>query len=171
MIPGMIYDPTQWHDFFVMVGGGAAALTGLVFVAMTLNVKAVTQDSAHRYRAIGTLTGFAATFVLCALALMGGQNYQAIGAEWLVASFAASFVYIGGYVQAIRAGGNQAAIRVGRVVFGTVCSLVEILGAILLIAGRSAGIYLAATAMVVYVAFMITGAWLLIVWTNTDSAT
>ncbi len=26
----------QWHDFFIMVVGGAAALTGLVFVAMSL---------------------------------------------------------------------------------------------------------------------------------------
>ena len=26
----------DWHDFYVMVGGGAAALTGLVFVIMTL---------------------------------------------------------------------------------------------------------------------------------------
>jgi hypothetical protein len=26
----------KWHDFFIMVGGGAAALTGLVFVAMSL---------------------------------------------------------------------------------------------------------------------------------------
>jgi hypothetical protein len=26
----------DWHDFYVVVGGGAAALTGLVFVVMTL---------------------------------------------------------------------------------------------------------------------------------------
>lgn len=32
-----MYDPAIWRDFFVMVGGGAAALTGLVFVAMTLH--------------------------------------------------------------------------------------------------------------------------------------
>jgi hypothetical protein len=28
-----IYRPELWHDFFLMVGGGAAALTGLVFVS------------------------------------------------------------------------------------------------------------------------------------------
>jgi hypothetical protein len=33
----MVYNASQWRDFFVMVGGGAAALTGLVFVAMTLS--------------------------------------------------------------------------------------------------------------------------------------
>jgi hypothetical protein len=167
----MIYDPNKWHDFFVMVGGGSAALTGLVFVAMTLNIHAVTQDAAHRYRAIGTLTGFAAAFVLCALALMGGQNHQAVGTEWLVVSTFAAVVYIGGYVQARWSGGNHEALRMGRVAFGTLCCVAEIVGAILLITGQVAGLYIAAIGMVVYVGFMITGAWLLIVWTHRDHVT
>ncbi|MDP4150786.1 MAG: hypothetical protein Q8927_03815 [Bacteroidota bacterium] len=29
--------PEQWNNFFVMVGGGAAALAGLIFVAMSIN--------------------------------------------------------------------------------------------------------------------------------------
>ena len=33
-----VYRPEQWHDFFITVGGGAAVLTGLVFVAMSLNL-------------------------------------------------------------------------------------------------------------------------------------
>src|SRR6266581_765007 len=67
-----VFRPDQWHDFFIMVGGGAAALTGLVFVAMSLNVAVIAQDPTHRYRAIGTLTGFTAAFVICSLAVMGG---------------------------------------------------------------------------------------------------
>jgi hypothetical protein len=53
-----IYKPDQWRDFFLMVGGGAAALTGLVLVAMSLNLDVIAQDATHRYRAIGTLAGF-----------------------------------------------------------------------------------------------------------------
>jgi hypothetical protein len=34
--------PTSWHDYFITVGGGAAALTGLVFVAMTLHLEDIT---------------------------------------------------------------------------------------------------------------------------------
>jgi hypothetical protein len=48
-----VYRPGQWHDFLVMVGGGAAALTGLVFVALSLNLNVVTQDATHRYRPSG----------------------------------------------------------------------------------------------------------------------
>ena len=33
MLASAVYKPGEWHDFFVMVGGAAAVLTGLVFVA------------------------------------------------------------------------------------------------------------------------------------------
>ena len=42
------YRPDEWHDFFIMVGCGAAVLTGLVFVAMSLNIHVITQDPTHR---------------------------------------------------------------------------------------------------------------------------
>src|SRR6184192_3357402 len=35
----MTFDAASWHDYFLMVGGGAAALTGLVFVAMSLHLE------------------------------------------------------------------------------------------------------------------------------------
>jgi hypothetical protein len=35
------YCPELWHEFFVMVGGGSAALTGLVVVAMSLHLDAL----------------------------------------------------------------------------------------------------------------------------------
>jgi hypothetical protein len=40
MFAGDIYRPEEWHDFFVMLGGAAAVLTGLVFVALSLNLPA-----------------------------------------------------------------------------------------------------------------------------------
>ncbi len=31
------YQPEQWHDMFVAIAGAAAALTGLIFVAVSIN--------------------------------------------------------------------------------------------------------------------------------------
>jgi hypothetical protein len=87
------YRPDQWHDFFITLGGAAAVLMGLVFVALSLN-EVVVRDATHRYRAIGTLTNFAGIFVLCVLALMGDQNHVAVGTEWLLVSSAACAVYV-----------------------------------------------------------------------------
>ena len=133
----------QWHDFFVMVGGGAAALTGLVFVAMTLNLASIRQDATHRHRAIGTLAGFVAIFAICALALMGGQRHQAVGTEWLVVATGAAVIYVYGYVQAMRSGGSSAGLGAGRLVSGTACYVAEIAGMVLMTAGQVAGLYVA----------------------------
>src|SRR5216684_3720661 len=53
-----MYQPAEWHDYFITVGGGSAALTGLVFVAMTLHLEEITGDPVHRHRARTILTGF-----------------------------------------------------------------------------------------------------------------
>ena len=110
------YRPDEWHDFFVMVGGGAAVLLGLVFVALSLNVSVVTQDATHRYRAIDTLSGMAGVFVICALVLMGGQDHVAVGIEWFVVAAISVAVYVHGYVQAVRRGGSVAWLLARRVV-------------------------------------------------------
>jgi modulator of FtsH protease len=163
------FRPAEWHDFFVMVGGAAAVLTGLVFVAMSLNVSAIAQDATHRYRAIGTLTGMTAAFVISALALLGDQDHVSLGLEWAVVATLAVAVYMFGYVQSVRLGGSAGARRVSRVVINGAFYLAQLAGAVVLAAGSTSGLYVAAVAMVGQVAFMITGAWLLIVGVPTAS--
>lgn len=55
----------------MMVGSGAAALAGLIFVAMSINIKIILQNATHKNRAINMLTGFTAVFMACSFALMG----------------------------------------------------------------------------------------------------
>src|SRR5262249_4272281 len=76
-----IYKPDLWNGFFTMVGGGVAALVGLIFVALSLNLADMTRDVTHKYRSINTLAGLTAVFVTCGLALMAAQTHVAIGAE------------------------------------------------------------------------------------------
>lgn len=157
-----IYRPDQWHDYFITVGGAAAALTGLVFVAMSLNLKVIAQDATHRYRAVGTLAGFTAIFVISGLGVMGGQDHRAIGLEWLIVAAGAMAEYVYGYIQARRCGTSSVGLGSFRLVAGTALHLTEIAGAVLLLTGEIAGLYLAATSMIGLLAFMISGAWLLI---------
>jgi hypothetical protein len=77
-----IYQAEQWRDFFLLVGTGAVTLTGLVFVAMSLNLKTIAIDATHRYRAIGTLTGLALVFMRCALALIQSCGNRATSYSW-----------------------------------------------------------------------------------------
>lgn len=160
-----IYNPDQWRDFFLLAGTGAVTLTGLVFVAMSLNVKAIAVDATHRYRAIGTLTGLATVFMRCALVLMGGQNHKAVGAELLAVSSLGAIIYVNGYIKAYKSGSGAS---FARTFTGTSLYIAEMIGAIIFISGSISGLYIAAIALVANTCYMITGAWLLVVGVYED---
>ncbi len=160
MIASDIFRPGQWTDFFLLVGTGAVTLTGLVFVAMSLNLKLIAIDATHRYRAINTLTGLALVFMRCALVLMGAQNHYSIGAELFVVSSVSAAIFVKGYTKAIRMSNG---LRLSRIVGGSLVHSVEMIGASLLVLGYLPGLYIAALAMVTNTCYMITAAWLLVI--------
>lgn len=164
------YQPAQWHDFFITVGSGAAALTGLVVVAMSLHLRAIAADAPLRHRARSILTGLAAVFMRCALVLMGGQNGRAVGSELLIAAAALSVAGVLSFRQVTRSGAQVPRASVLRTLGGTACYIAEAIGAVVLIVGFSAGLYVAAVAMVANFFFMISGSWMLLVGVSEDEA-
>jgi hypothetical protein len=160
MIAADIFRPGQWTNFFLLVGTGAITLTGLVFVAMSLNLKVIAVDATHRNRAINTLTGLALVFMRCALVLMGAQNHQSIGAELLAVSGISGAIFGKGYIKAIRSGDG---LRPSRIVGGSLVHLAEMIGAALFVFGYLPGLYIAAVAIVTNTCYMITAAWLLVI--------
>ena len=161
----MPLDLAQWTDFFILVGTGSATLAGLVFVALTINLRGVARDATHRYRAINMLTGFASIFLLSALVLMGHQSPAAVGIEWLVVSVLALAINTYGYVQAFRLRSSLYALSVVRIVGGSLCYLGQIVGSALLVAGIPAGISVAAISTIATFVYLISGSWLLILGT------
>jgi len=162
--------PEQWDNFFVMVGGGAAALAGLIFVAMSINHVVIFQNTTHKNRAINMLTGFSAIFMASSLALIGDQHLEALGFEWFVLWLIATVVFVRGYVIAIRAGMSYVGLNIPRLAGGTICYLAEVTSAIFLILGYGSGLYIAAVAIIVLFAFLISGAWLLMIGIYQDRA-
>jgi hypothetical protein len=146
-----------------MVGGGAATLAGLIFVAMSIKPEAIIRNTTHKNRAINMLTGFTAVFMACSLALIGNQRLRALGLEWLGLWLIATAVFIRGYVRAVGAGASSIGLSVPRLAGGTLCYLAEIVGAVALLLGYDAGLYIASVATVVLFGFLISGAWLLII--------
>jgi len=151
----------QWNNFFTMVGSGAAALAGLIFVAMSINLHAIIQNETHKNRAINMLTGFTAVFMACSFALIGDQHPGALGFEWLALWLIATTIFIRGYVRAIGSGTSSIGLSAPRLAGGTICYLAEVTAAVFLILGHTAGLYIAAIAIIVLFAFLISGAWLL----------
>src|SRR5580658_9008552 len=160
--------PEQWNNFFVMVGGGAAALAGLIFVAMSINHKIIIQNTTHKNRAINMLTGFTAIFMASSFALIGNQYLSMLGIEWLILWLVATVIFIRGYVIAIRSGMSSIGLNIPRLAGATICYLAQVMSAIFLILGYSSGLYIAAVAIIVLFAFLISGAWLLMIGVYDD---
>ena len=160
MVAAGIFRPGQWANFFLLVGTGAVTLTGLVFVAMSLNIKVIAVDATHRYRAINTLTGLALVFMRCALVLMGAQNHRSIGAELFVVSGISAAIFVKGYAKAIR---MSSGLRLSRIVGGSLVHLTEMIGAAVFFLGYLPGLYIAAVAVLTNTCYMITAAWLLVI--------
>jgi hypothetical protein len=170
MVREHFFMPEQWNNFFVMVGGGAAALAGLIFVAMSINPQIIIQNTTHKNRAINMLTGFTAIFLASSFALMGNQHPGMLGFEWLILWLVATVIFIRGYVIAIRSGMSSIGLNLPRLAGGTICYVAEVISSIFLIFGYSSGLCIAAIAIIVLFAFLISGAWLLMIGIDEDRA-
>jgi hypothetical protein len=162
--------PEQWSNFFVMVGGGAAALAGLIFVAMSINHAIIIRNATHKNRAINMLTGFTAVYMASGFALIGNQSLAVLGFEWLILWLIATAIFVRGYVIALRSGMSSIGLSPSRLAGGTVCYLVEVAASIYLLRGNEAGLCIAAVAIVILFAFLISGAWLLMIGIYEDRA-
>ena len=78
----MGYLPGMWRDFGVTVAGLAGALTGLLFVAVSLNSETLARSRSLRSRAAQTLVLFI-TAAIAAILLVAPQPRSALGAELL----------------------------------------------------------------------------------------
>jgi hypothetical protein len=162
-----IYQPEQWHDFFLTVGGGAAALTGLVVVAMSMHLQIIMMDPTLRHRARMILAGLAGVFMRCSLALMGGQGGRAVAIELFVVCLLVTVLSFFSYTPISKTGSPHRS-SLFRMIGGNVCYSTEMLGAVLLFFGAPWGLTVAAVAMVANFFFMISGSWLLLLGVRQD---
>ena len=107
----MGYLPGMWHDFGVTIGSLAGALTGLLFVAVSIKSETLAKSRSLSSRAAQTLVLFM-TSALAAIFLVAPQPGAALGGE-LVALAAASATTL--YVLD-RRGGHDQTSRVARYV-------------------------------------------------------
>jgi modulator of FtsH protease len=80
-------DPAAWQNFYVMMGSANAALTGLVFVALSIHLKEVLEHPILKPRAVIALVILATQIVIAAIVLTP-QSSQLMGVEILVVNLA-----------------------------------------------------------------------------------
>lgn len=67
----MAEDASGWQNFYLMAGGAAAVLTGLIFVALSLHTTAIMAQPLYRDRAFASIQSLLAQVFLSAAVLPG----------------------------------------------------------------------------------------------------
>ena len=78
------YEPEAWNDLFVAAAGASAALAGLVFVAVSINLDRIIAGEGLPDRALQALAQLIIVVVASLLVLAPGQSNTALGLELLV---------------------------------------------------------------------------------------
>jgi hypothetical protein len=87
--------PADWAGFAEMTGGASGALTGLLFVAVSLNATRIAGHQGLRASATQTLVLFIAPLVMAAALLTPDQPDWVLGAELIVIGGITSWILLG----------------------------------------------------------------------------
>ena len=74
-------DASGWQNFYLMVGGAAAALTGLIFVAVSLHTSSIMRNELHRDRAWASVASLISQVFVAGAVLVPTQPAVALGIE------------------------------------------------------------------------------------------
>jgi len=159
---GRAYEPAEWHEFGLGVGGASAAFLGLLFVAVSINRETLLGDDVLRRRAESVLVGFLGVFVATA-ALLVPQGRIALGTE--IVSLAVVCAFLGRqWAVAFSEGrarmGIDVRLRWGLARLGL---LLVLAGGVSLLAAAGGGIYLLAGGLLLVLTSAADSAWSLFV--------
>lgn len=129
-----------WENFFVAAAGASAALTGLLFVAVSINLQRILAVSQLPGRAAETLMVLASVLAIALFGLTPGQSAAAFGAELLGTGLLVSALSIWLQVRAYDRTHPRSWI-VSRIVAATLPSLGYVVAGAALLSGARSGIY------------------------------
>lgn len=154
----------EWHELFVATAGAAAALAGLIIVAMSVNIETIIKMATMPSRAGATIGSLVLVVVVSVAGLIPEQSDLALGVETLIFASMALALYVDSGIRGIRLRGE--ASLSGAVVKGTI-GVVQILpfvvGAVILCTGGDDGMYWIAGGIVAVLIGSVLNAWVLLV--------
>jgi hypothetical protein len=158
------HDPRGWAEFAVAVAGAAAVLTGLIFVAVSINLERILAVRGLPGRAGESVGMFLGVLVLSLFILVPGQSERALGWEITVAGV----IYLVGLLAILAPGvtartRQPASWKVTRVVAAVAASLPAVICGVSLLTGDGGGLYWLVPCFLVSFVVGIGNAWVLLV--------
>ena len=157
------YDAGQWGDFAVGVAGASAALGGLLFVAVSINLERILRGNGLPARAAETLLLLLLPVLASVFLLVPGQPESALAAELLVTGVAALVALVMLALRSRLPGPGARSWWLTRLVPAVAVGLCLAVAGGSLNAGTGGGLYWCVPAVVVALLAGVTNAWVLLV--------
>jgi hypothetical protein len=155
---------TDWNGFFTAQAGAFAALTGLVFVALSINLKQILSSPGLPGRAGEAVIILVGPVLVGLLGLLPHQRVQTLGAELLVIGIvgwvAVSAIMVSGRHALRQRPPNEIA---SRVILAQAATLLIVVAAAFLMTGHASGLYWQAAATGVCLVAGMVDAWVLLI--------
>jgi hypothetical protein len=156
------YDPGAWENLFVAAAGASAALAGLIFVAVSINLEQVLKFGLAD-RALQALIQLLAVVLYSLLLLAPGQSNTALGLELVGLSLPAAVVSLWLINRTLRTRGETASPLDPRRIVAFLGTVPFVVGGISLLAETGGGIYWVMAGTILAIMGGVVNAWVLLV--------
>jgi hypothetical protein len=158
------YDPGPWEDFGVAAAGASAALAGLVFVAVSINLDRVLAYPALPDRVGETVVLLMAVLVESLLLLAPGQSRVALGTEVIIVAGAAWAAVTVVHVRLRRHRAHTTSRqRRARILAGQLASLAALVAGASLLVHAGGGLYWLLAGVTLSLLAAVLNAWVLLI--------
>jgi hypothetical protein len=157
------YDPSAWSELFVATAGACAALAGLVFVAVSINVERILAFEGLPERGLETVLLLLGAVVMSIAGLIPGQSTTALGVEMLSLSVLNAGVISRLSMRSLPPGVEPRRWIASRVMLRAIGTVPFIIGAVTLLAEAGGGLYWTAAGIVGATVGAVLNAWVLLV--------
>ena len=158
------YSTAEWDSLFLAEASASAALAGLLFVALSINLERILKGAGLPGRAGEAIMLLLAVLVVATWALVPGQSSTVLGAELLGSGLAVWLIVVGIHVQAVR--GHVAPSRsllVRRIVLAQAAILPLMICGVSLLFRAGGGLYWLVPGILLCLLVAVLDAWVLLV--------
>lgn len=153
------FSPAAWHEFFLAAVEALSALTGLLFVALSLHLDGVLAHVVLRRQAVLTLVGLITAILVSGLALTPGQDVRTLGLTLIGLSVADGIFFLSGQYRRAHLG---VSFNVARAIVGLVFVAGLAYTGISLLTGTGLGLRVLAALIGLVVAWSVLNCWALV---------
>jgi hypothetical protein len=157
------YEPEAWFEFGVGIIGAAAALAGLLFVAMSINIERILALPKLPYRAGGKRRAIRPTAAARHLAACARAGHDRLGLEVLATGLVCGGLLLWLIRPSNRSGEGTTFWLLGSLLPSLALTALTVVGGTTLVIGQGGGLYWLAPAVVIAFATGLAGAWVLLV--------